>query len=92
MTCHNNIRRRTVVHTEKMDFWYQYNTTGIILNAWDTTCDATNGNDKDGDMFFTTDHHILLSHTRNSPTIECVQRKAAKIFLAQLQLYSLLEL
>ncbi len=79
MTCHNNIRRRTVVHTEEMDFWYQYNTTGIILNAWDTTCDATNGSDKDGDMFFTTDHHILLSHTRNALTIECVQRKAPKI-------------
>ena len=47
MTCHNNIRRRKVVHNEEMDFWYQYNTTGIILNSWDSTCDATNGSDKD---------------------------------------------
>ena len=47
MTCHNNIRRRKVVHSEEMDFWYQYNTTGIILNSWDSTCDATNGSDKD---------------------------------------------
>lgn len=79
MTCHNNIRRRKVVHTEEMDFWYQYNTTGVILNSWDTTCDATNGSDKDGDMFFTTDNEIIVKHTLNSTTIECMQRKAEKI-------------
>ena len=79
MTCHNNIRRRNVVHNEEMDFWYQYDTTGIILNSWDTTCDATNGSDKDGDMFFTTDNRIIVEHTLNSTTIECMQRKAEKI-------------
>ena len=79
MTCHNNIRRRNVVHNEEMDFWYQYDTTGVILNSWDTTCDATNGSDKDGDMFFTTDNKIIVEHTLNSTTIECMQRKAEKI-------------
>lgn len=79
MTCHNNIRRRNVVHNKEMDFWYQYDTTGIILNSWDTTCDATNGSDKDGDMFFTTDNKIIVEHTLNSTTIECMQRKAEKI-------------
>ena len=79
MTCHNNIRRRNVVHNEEMDFWYQYDTTGIILNSWDTTCDATNGSDKDGDMFFTTNNKIIVEHTLNSTTIECMQRKAEKI-------------
>lgn len=79
MTCHNNIRKRKVVHDEEMDFWYQYNTTGIILNTWDSTCDATNGSDKDGDMFFSTDNEIIVEHTLNSTTIECVQRKAEKI-------------
>ena len=79
MTCHNNIRRRNVVHNEEMDFWYQYDTTGIILNSWDSTCDATNGSDKDGDMFFTTDNKIIVNHTLNSTTIECMQRKVEKI-------------
>ena len=79
MTCHNNIRRRKVVHSEEMDFWYQYNTTGVILNSWDSTCDATNGSDKDGDMFFTTDNKIIVEHTLNSTTIECMQKKAEKI-------------
>lgn len=79
MTCHNNIRRRKVVHNEEIDFWYQYNTTGIILNSWDTTCDALNGADKDSDTFFSTDNKIILEHTLNSLTIECMQRKAEKI-------------
>lgn len=79
MTCHNNIRRMNIVHNEEMDFWYQYDTTGIILNSWDTTCDATNGSDKDGDMFFTTNNKIIVEHTLNSTTIECMQRKAEKI-------------
>ena len=79
MTCHNNIRRRNVVHNEEMDFWYQYDTTGVILNSWDTTCDATNGSDKDGDLFFTTNNKIIVEHTLNSTTIECMQRKAEKI-------------
>ena len=79
MTCHNNIRRRKVVHNDEIDFWYQYDTTGIILNSWDSTCDATNGSDKDGDIFFTTDNKIIVEHTLNSTTIECMQRKAEKI-------------
>lgn len=79
MTCHNNIRKRSVVHNEEMDFWYQYITTGIILNSWDTTCDALNGADKDSDAFFTTDNEIIIKNTLNSETIECMQRKAKKI-------------
>lgn len=78
MTCHNNIQKRKVAHSPEMDFWYQYNTTGIILNSWDTTCDALNGADKDSDSFFTTDNEIIVKNTLNSLTIECVQRKAEK--------------
>lgn len=79
MTCHNNIRRRNVVHSEEMDYWYQYNQTGMILNSWDTTCDALNGADKDSDTFFTTDNPIIIKNTQSSPTIECVQKRADKI-------------
>lgn len=79
MTCHNNIRRRKVVHSVDMDYWYRYNKTGIILNTWDTTCDALNGADKDSDTFFTTDNEIIVRNTLNSPTIECIQKKAKKI-------------
>ena len=53
--------------------------TVSILNAWDTTCDAMNGADKDGDTNMDTDNPIILKHTKNSPTIICTQRKAEKI-------------
>lgn len=78
MTCHNNIRKLKLYKSKEADYWYQYINTGMILNSWDTTCDAMNGCDKDGDTFFTTDNEILLRNTLNSPTIMCVQRRAEK--------------
>ena len=78
MTCHNNVRKLRLANTEQMAHWYQYIKTAIILNAWDTTCDAMNGSDKDGDTNMDTDNPIILKRTRNDPTIICVQRKAEK--------------
>ena len=69
-----------------MDFWYQYNKTGIILNSWDTTCDALNGADKDSDSFFTTNNKIIIDHTLNSLTIECIQRKARKMIPTEIDM------
>lgn len=79
MTCHNNIRKVNVVRDSNMDYWYQYNRTGMILNSWDTICNALNGADKDSDTFFSTNNEIILRNTRNDKTIECIQRKANKI-------------
>ena len=47
MTCHNNIRKLKLNNSEECRYWYRYIKTAIILNAWDTTCDAMNGADKD---------------------------------------------
>jgi len=79
MTCHNNIRKLKLNADENVKHWYQYITTAIILNAWDTTCDAMNGQDKDGDTNMDTDNPIILRRTKNSPTIVCVQHKADKV-------------
>lgn len=78
MTCHNNIRKMKLVDNADTKHWYQYITTAIIFNAWDTACDAMNGADKDGDTNMDTDNPIIVKHTLNSPTIMCVQRKAEK--------------
>lgn len=78
MTCHNNIRKLKLNKSDECAYWYQYIKTAIILNAWDTTCDAMNGADKDGDTNMDTDNPILLKNTLNSPTIICVQRKSVK--------------
>lgn len=79
MTCHNNIRKLRLNNTEECLYWYQYIKTAVILNAWDTTCDAMNGADKDGDTNMDTDNPIILRRTKNSPTIICTQRKADKV-------------
>ena len=78
MTCHNNIRKLRVSKDDRAHYWFRYINTAIILNAWDTTCDAMNGCDFDGDTFMCTNNEIILKNTKNSRTIICVQRKAKK--------------
>lgn len=78
MSCHNNVARLKVVNTPEMQHWYQYMTTVTILNSWDTTTHATNGADKDGDMYLLTDNKVLVENTLNLPALMCAQRKAPK--------------
>ena len=79
MTCHNNIRKLRLCKSDEAAYWFKYINTVLILNAWDTTCDAMNGADFDGDTSMCTDNPMILKNTLNSPTIMCVQRKAKKI-------------
>lgn len=79
MTCHNNIRKLRLCKNDEAAYWFKYIDTVLILNAWDTTCDAMNGADFDGDTSMCTDNPMILKNTLNSPTIMCVQRKAKKI-------------
>lgn len=78
MSCANNIVRLKVVNTPDMQHWYQYMKTVTILNSWDTTTHATNGADKDGDMYLLTDNKVLVENTLNLPALMCAQRKAPK--------------
>jgi len=47
MTCHNNIRKLKLNNQEECQYWYQYIDTCMLLNSWDSTCEALNGADKD---------------------------------------------
>lgn len=78
MTCHPNIRKMKLCKSEEAAYWYQYITTALIYNAWDSACEAMNGADKDGDTNMCTDNPILLRNTKNSPTIVCSQKSAKK--------------
>ena len=78
MTCHNNIRLMMLHRSEAAAHWYQYMTTCTIMNCWDTTTQALNGADYDGDMVMLTDNHVLVENHHKLPTIMCVQRKASK--------------
>lgn len=79
MTCHNNIRRMKLSHSEQAAYWYRYIDTVLIYNAWDSATEAENGADKDGDTNMCTDNPIIVRNTRSEPTIVCLQKKAAKI-------------
>ena len=79
MSVHNNIRRVRVCQSEAAMYWYRYNTTGTILNSWDTITAALNGCDFDGDLVMLTDNPVLVRNCRQLPTIMCIQRKAAKV-------------
>lgn len=79
MTCHNNIRKMKLCKSDEVNHWYQYITTALIYNAWDSACDAMNGADKDGDTNMCTDNPVILRNTKNLKTIVCVQRAAKKV-------------
>lgn len=78
MTCANNIRKMRLRKTEDVLHWYRYITTVLIYNAWDSSCEAMNGSDFDGDSNMCTDDAVLLRRVRNLPTIVCMQRKSEK--------------
>ena len=79
MSNHNNIKKMNVVATDEMRHWYQYISTCTLFNAWDSTAQALNGFDKDGDLVFLTDNKVLLENVRELPTIFCIQRSGSKI-------------
>lgn len=79
MSCHNNIRKLRICSSEEAAHWYQYVTTGTLLNCWDTVCASLNGMDKDGDLVMLTDNDVLVDNIRPTKTIFCVQRNAEKV-------------
>ena len=78
MTVHNNIVKMKLIDNPANRKWYRYMRNCIILNAWDTTCDAMNGCDFDGDAFITTDNPVLLRNTKKLRTLMCEQKSAEK--------------
>ena len=78
MSSHHNIKKLRVTKKWNAAYWYQYMNTVTVLNAWDTTCHALNGADKDGDLVFITDNPVLLSNTKDLPVIICEQKNGVK--------------
>ena len=79
MTCHNNIRRMKLCRSDEAAHWFQYVDTALLYNVWDSSCEAMNGADFDGDTNMITDDPIIVKETRNERTIICVQKKADKV-------------
>lgn len=83
MTSHNNIRLMKVSDNEDIRYWYRYMNACTVFNSWDTTVQALNGMDKDGDIVLLTDNKVLIENFRPLPTIMCVQRSADKVVVEE---------
>ena len=83
MSTHNNIRVLNLNNSNKAKYWYQYMKNVFIINSWDMTMQALNGCDMDGDLFFTTNNKILVSKTRKTLPIQCIQRSATKKIITE---------
>lgn len=78
MTCHNNILRKKLSYSEEASYWFRYMKTCTIFNAWDTSMNALNGCDFDGDLVMLTDNAVLMRCHEQLPALMCAQRKAEK--------------
>ena len=78
MSIHNNIRILNLVNNKLVNKWYRYMKTCVITNAWDTTMEAENGADNDGDAFILTNSPVLLKRTIELPTVICEQKVSGK--------------
>ncbi|OPH47740.1 hypothetical protein BC351_10240 [Paenibacillus ferrarius] len=83
MTCHNNIRIFRFVENEEINKWYTYLSGVTIINAWDTTTQALNGCDFDGDQIMTTSNEIILSGINESKALICEQKNANAVIPAE---------
>lgn len=78
MTCHNNIRKLSIVKNDDVEEWYKYMTNILIVNCFDSFMRSENGEDADGDTNFTTNNNILLKCYRSLPAVSCIQKTAEK--------------
>ena len=78
MTIHNNIVKMNLVENEITKKYFRYMTTCTVLNAWDTTVDALNGADFDGDAVISTNNPVLLRTTKKLRTVICEQNSTEK--------------
>lgn len=83
MTVHNNIVKMKLIDNLENRKWYRYMRNCVILNAWDTTMDAMNGMDMDGDAVITTDSPVLLRNTKKLRTLMCEQKSAEKKIITE---------
>lgn len=79
MSVENNIRKLKLNKSEQAAHWFRYIKTVCVLNAWDSTFEAENGADADGDTFYCTDNPLIVNKTAILSTIISVQNKAPKI-------------
>ena len=78
MSTKENIRKMQVANGDEVRYWFRYIKTCTLLNAFDTTMQALNGCDFDGDIMFITDNPVILRAVVLTKTLYCAQKSALK--------------
>ena len=78
MTLHNNIKVMPLVDNDETKKWFKYMRTCLVINAWDTTMDAMNGEDMDGDANISSNLPVLLRNTKELQAVVCEQNSSDK--------------
>jgi len=86
MTVDSNLRKFNLVSNDKVKYWYKYLTNCTIFNAWDVTCNALNGADKDGDTVYTTNNKYIIKGIKDLLPIICAQKPNNKVRITPIKL------
>ena len=78
MSNEHSLVSQNICYDDKVEYWFAYMDTVVVVNALDTMPMALNGFDFDGDLLFTTDNAPLLRNQKNLPALNCIQYNSAK--------------
>lgn len=78
MSNEHSLITQNVVHNDRIDKWFEYIDSVVVINPWDTAPMALNGCDMDGDILYTTTNQALIRNQTNLPALRCIQRNAEK--------------
>lgn len=51
-----------IIHNDKIDYWYQYLYSGIVMNIWGLDTIVHSDSDFDGDIIFSTDNKTVIDN------------------------------
>lgn len=78
MSNEHSLLTQSVSSDKKVQDWFRYVDSVVVINAWDTAPMALNGCDMDGDLLYTTTNQALMRNQTNLPALRCIQRNAEK--------------
>ena len=79
----HSLMSQNICYDDRVEDWYQFMPTVVVVNGHDTMPAALNGFDQDGDLLFTTDNEPMLRNQANIPALFCPQKKATKVIVTE---------
>lgn len=79
----HSLMSQNICYDDRVEDWYKFMPTVVVVNGHDTMPAALNGFDQDGDLLFTTDNEPMLRNQANIPALFCPQKKATKVIVTE---------